>query len=403
MERGEDRRETMSDPTFGSRAFFPDLDAAIYLNHAAISPLPTPVREAMRTTADRIAAKGMAHYHETLELRAALRERVGRFLGSPATSVAFTGNTSQGITAVAMSLPWKTGDRVLLFEGEFPANITPWLEAARLFDLEPVWLSAHTALHDEARLLEQIEDELRRGVRLVALSAVQFQTGYAMPLGAIGELCRRHGAELFVDAIQALGVMPLDVTGLGIDYLAAGCHKWMMGLEGSGLLTISPERLGSFEPRLASWLSHEEGLRFLFDGPGHLRYDRPYIREALVLEGGMQSTVHNAALDAALEILESLGPKAIYDHVNRWHDALEPHLAPLGLESVRASASGGRSGTLSCRPPQGVVIADLLGSLSASGVAVSGPDGYLRFAPHWPNHIDEVPRVVEALESALGS
>jgi cysteine desulfurase / selenocysteine lyase len=393
----------MSEPVFGSRALFPELEASIYLNHAAISPLSTPVREAIRSTVDRIAAKGMAHYHETLEIRAALRARVAGFLGTEATSVAFTSNTSQGMTAVAMSLPWKSGDRVLLFEGEFPANVTPWLEAARLFELEPVWLSAHTALHDEGKLLEQIEDELRRGVRLVAISAVQFQTGYAMPLEAIGELCRRHGSELFVDAIQALGVMPLDVTALGIDYLAAGCHKWMMGLEGSGLLTIAPERLASFEPRLASWLSHEEGLRFLFDGSGHLRYDRPFIQEAQMLEGGMQSMVHNAALDAALDALEGLGVEAIYAHVNQWHDALEPHLAGLGLESVRASQGSGRSGTLSCRLPQSVVIADLLETLSASGVAVSSPDGYLRFAPHWPNHLDEVPKVVEALESALPS
>jgi cysteine desulfurase/selenocysteine lyase len=391
----------MSEYTFGSRALFPDLEASIYLNHAAISPLSTPVRDAIRSTTDRIAAKGMAHYHESLEIRAALRSRVGQFLGTQATSVAFTSNTSQGITAVAMCLPWKARDRVLLFDGEFPANVTPWLEAARLFDLEPVWLSAHTAVHDEAKLLGQIEDELRRGVRLVAISAVQFQTGYAMPLGAIGALCRRHGAELFVDAIQAVGVMPLDVTALGIDYLSAGCHKWMMGLEGSGILTIAPERLASLEPRLASWLSHEEGLRFLFDGSGHLRYDRPFIREALVLEGGMQSMVHNAALDAALDALEGLGVESIYDHVNQWHDALEPHLAPLGLESVRASDASGRSGTLSCRLPQRVVIAELLESLSASGVAVSSPDGYLRFAPHWPNHLDEVPKVVDALRLAL--
>jgi selenocysteine lyase/cysteine desulfurase len=115
----------------------------------------------------------------------------------------------------------------------------------------------------------------------------------------------------------------------------------------------------------------------------------------------MQSMVHNAALDAALDALEGLGVESIYDHVNQWHDALEPHLAPLGLESVRASDASGRSGTLSCRLPQRVVIAELLESLSASGVAVSSPDGYLRFAPHWPNHLDEVPKVVDALRLAL--
>ncbi len=391
----------MSQASLGSRELFPDLEAAVYLNHAAISPLSLPVRDAIRRTTDRIAAKGMAHYHETLELRSTLRERVGRFLGVGANSVAFTSNTSQGITAVAMGLPWRRGDRVLVFEGEFPANVTPWLEAARLFGLEPVWLSAHSAMEDEGRFLDQVEDELRRGVRLLAVSAVQFQTGYAMPIRALGTLCKRHGAELFVDGIQAVGVMPFDCTDLGVDYLAVGCHKWLMSLEGSGILTIAPERLAAFEPRLASWLSHQDGLRFLFEGAGHLRYDRPFIEEALVLEGGMQSMVHNAALDAALDALESLGLDVINAHVNRWNDALEPHLNRLGLQSVRSSRLDSRSGTLSCRLPDHISISALVESLDAAGVAVSSPDGHLRFAPHWPNHLDEVPRVVEALEAAL--
>jgi cysteine desulfurase/selenocysteine lyase len=391
----------MIEATLGSRALFPDLESAIYLNHAAISPLSTPVRHAITATVDRIAAKGMAHYHETLELRETLRARVAGFLGTETRSVAFTGNTSQGITAIALGIPWAPGDRVLLFRGEFPANVTPWLEAARLFDLEPVWLDAHDALADEARFLEEVEAALKRGVRLVAVSAVQFQTGHAMPIAAMSALCRRHGAELFVDAIQAIGVMPFDITALGIDYMAAGCHKWMMGLEGSGLVTISPERLETFEPRQASWLSHEQCLTFLFEGAGHLRYDRPMKKEALLLEGGMQSAVHNAALSAALDALESLGPDAIYAHVNAWHDALEPHLIRRGLRSARASRPEGRSGTLSARLPPGAVPSEVLSVLERLGIAATCPDGYLRFAPHWPNALGEVEAVAEALEEAL--
>jgi selenocysteine lyase/cysteine desulfurase len=391
----------MTAAILGSRALFPDLEPAIYLNHAAISPLSTPVRQAITATVDRIASKGMAHYHETLELREALRARVAGFLGTEPRSVAFTGNTSQGITAIALGIPWTAGDKVLLFRGEFPANVTPWLEAARLFDLEPLWLDAHEALADEARFLEELEVTLRRGVRLVAVSAVQFQTGHAMPIATMGELCHRHGAELFVDAIQAIGVMPFDLSALGIDYMAAGCHKWMMGLEGSGLVTIAPERLEAFEPRQAGWLSHEECLTFLFEGPGHLRYDRPIKKEALLLEGGMQSAVHNAALDAALDALEGIGPEAIHGHVIAWQDALEPHLAPLGLESVRASRPEGRSGSLSALLPHGAVISEVLATLQNHGVAATCPDGYLRFAPHWPNALSEVETLVEALRAAL--
>src|SRR5699024_5338312 len=153
-------------------------------------------------------------------------------------------NTSAGVLAIAQGLDWHRGDRIVLFDGEFPTNVTPWQQAARRHDLELVWLRAEDFRADRAAALERFERELERGVRLVALSAVQFTTGQRMPLEAMGALCRAHGTEFFVDAIQAVGIVPLDVEAMHVDYLASGSHKWLMAPEGIGFLYVAPERAG---------------------------------------------------------------------------------------------------------------------------------------------------------------
>src|SRR5262249_23746453 len=162
-----------------------------------------------------------------------------------------------------------------LFEGEFPANVTPWQRAAELFGLSIAWipLSAFAASEEEGLAL--LTRELERGVRLVAVSAGEFQTGLRMPVEAMAALCHAAGAEIFVDAVQCCGAVPLDAGAAGIDYLASGSHKWLMGLEGAGFLYVSPDRVDALRPNVAGWLSHEDPLDFLFRGPGLLRYDRP--------------------------------------------------------------------------------------------------------------------------------
>jgi len=224
-----------------------------------------------------------------------------------------------------------------------------------------------------------------------------------MPLGAMARLCAAHGAELFVDAIQACGSMPLDAAALGLDYLACGAHKWLMGIEGAGFLWIRPGREQALRPVLAGWLSHQDPVAFLTRGPGHLRHDRPLRREASALEGGSLPSASQAALLAALELLLGLGVPAIHAHANQLLDALEPGLAARGLEVLRAAEPSARSAFFSARPPPGRDGPRLREALLARGVVVACPDGLLRFAPHWPCAPEEVGRVLSALDEALAS
>lgn len=385
----------------GDRSLFPDLWARAYCNHAAISPPSTAVRAAVDELLGDYAERGVSAFPRWHEQRHRLRGKLARLVGGAADDIGLVLSTTAGVVIVALCFPWRAGDRVIVFEGEFPANVTPWQRAAELFGLEVVMLRVADFEGDGARGLDALEQALRRGARLVAASAVQFQSGLRMPLGEIARLAHAHGAELFVDAVQACGVVPIDVAALGIDYLACGSHKWLMGVEGSGLLWIHPERIGALRPAVAGWLSHENPVAFLVEGPGKLRYDRPIRRRADFVEAGNVNAMGFAALEASVDRLLDLGIETIAGHVAAYLDELEPALVARGFTSLRSPVPARRSGILAALPPAGVSVVDLHRELGARGVSCSIPDGRLRFSPHWPNSRSEIPFVVEAVDDAL--
>ncbi len=385
----------------GDRALYPELED-VYLGWAAIAPASTLVRRQVETFLADYARGGLGGFGRWLGQRARLKERAAAFIGAEATDLAYCQSTTAGIISVARSIAWQKGDRVLVFEGEFPANVTPWQRAAADFELELVTLPLEPFFRSHAEGVAALQTELAKGARLVAASAVQFQSGLRMPVEAIARACHGAGAELFVDAIQALGIVPVDVgrgSEAAIDYLATGGHKWLTGLEGAGFVYVAPERVAALEPRMAGWLSHEGALDFLLAGPGHLRYDRPIRQTADFLEPGAQSHIGLAALEAGLAPLSVLGPAAIHAHVQAIHDDYEAAFTDRGFRSLRTSEPAGRSGILSFECPEGVDPIPLQRGLREKGVVVAIPDGLIRVAPHWPNDRAEVERVARALDA----
>jgi cysteine desulfurase/selenocysteine lyase len=391
-------------PRLGDRSLFPALEPFAYLNHAAISPASLAVVRAVTRVAESYAQKGLGAFFGLHDERVALRRELAALVGVEADEVGFVGSTTLGVLAIALSIPWKKGDRVILFEGEFPANVTPWQRVAERFELELELVPCAAFEQSDDAGLELTRAALARGARLLAVSLVEFQTGLRMPVERLAELAHAAGAEVFVDAVQAVGVVPVDVVALGADYLAAGAHKWLMGLEGAGFVVARHAARASLGALFAGWLSHEDGLRFLLEGAGHLRYDRPLKARPEVFEVGNVSAASFAALGASVATLRELGVDAIFEHVTAYLAALEPLLASRGLVSARAREAARQSGILSVRPPPGVPLAGLARELAARGVSVSTPDGYLRFSPHFANDAArELPGLERALDDALAA
>ena len=374
----------------GSRRLFPDLRVVSYLSHAGVSPLSVPVVEAVSAHLREFAGEGVGAVPGMLAMRTRLHSKLGQLLGCAAGDLALTTGTSWGILAVAQNFPWRRGDRMACVAGEFPTNVTPWQAAAVQHELELVFLRNDLA---------DLEEQLRRGLRLLALSAVSFQTGLRQPWEQVVDLAHRYECQVLVDVIQAAGVVPFEVGEL--DYVAGGAHKWLMGVEGCGYLYVHPRRQADFHRYWAGWLSHQQAVDFLFQGPGHLRYDRPLRSDPLALEIGSSSALSQAALEASLNLLLELGVDQIFGHVTRFLDALEAGLEFLGWPSLRKP--GQASGILSLQPPPQTDLGGWERALRQRGVQVSTPDGLVRMAPHWPNSLEEVPLVVEAFQEVQRS
>ena len=396
-------RATALTPKLGDRSLFPELNARAYLSYAAVAPPSLVVIEAVQRALSEYARHGQGAFGYAAEQRERLREQLGLLLGTRADNIALVSGTSHGLTHLALAIPWRAGDRVVLFNGEFPANVTPWQRAAKLFRLELCFHDLAGIEQDLDRLLAPLEERLKSGVRLVAVSAVQFQTGFRMPLAEMATLCQRYGAELAVDAIQATGIVPLDVEALGVDYVAGGAHKWLMGIEGAGYLYVRPDRMAVLEPATAGWLSHDNAIGFLLGGSDRLDYERPLRTSAQVFEASSTSVVGFAALRASVDLILKLGVVEIQRHVSDYLDALGAGLEARGYRHLRSPRADERSGILAMRLPEGVSARALAEGLRQRGVYVGTPEGLLRFAPHFPNALSEVAVVLGHLDECLGA
>jgi selenocysteine lyase/cysteine desulfurase len=384
----------------GDRSLFRSLASPCYLNHAAMSPPSDRVREACNAVIADYAAHGAAAWMRHAREREVLRERLARLLNAKPSEIGLVPGTSHAASMIGLSMRWRQNDRLLLLRGEFPANVTPWLAVAQRFGLEVRWLDVADFVTGGPGL-ERLASEVEAGVALIAVSMVQFQSGMRMPIEAIADVCHARGCLVFVDAIQALGAIPIDVRAAEIDFLAAGSHKWLMGVEGAGVLFVGESAQAELEPAIAGWLSHSEPPRFLFDGAGLLDYRQPLRRRADVFEVGVTNTLGFAALTASTAILEEIGIDAIHRHVQPILDRLEAGLTALGFRSVRSSEPSARSNILSVLPPANLGVSAVANALAAEGVAIATPDGHLRFAPHWPNDLTQADFALAALDRAL--
>ncbi len=248
--------------------------------------------------------------------------------------------------------------------------------------------------------MQALEQELRAVIRLVALSYMQFQTGFRMPVSAIGQLAHDFDAYVLVDAIQAVGVVDVDVSQLPIDFLACGSHKWLMGLEGVGFIYVEPDALAALTLRWVGWRSHQDALAFLSEGPGLLRYDRPLLKTIQFLEAGAPNALGHVALEAGLDPILALRPRRIFEHVQTILDRLEEGLLEWGWSSLRGTTTPEtRSGILAVQPPLTEYTSAFCQALNDRGVICTMPDGLLRFSQHWPNDLEQAHRVLEIVDT----
>lgn len=362
----------------------------IYLDAASFGLLPRRTREAVRTVhARRADRRGLGD----LDLMAGLREAraaAARLIGCDAEAITLSPNTSFGINLAAHLAATGPSGTVVLSDGEFPANVHPWLA------LEPRGFRVERVPADS--LGRPDPDALRRAldgseIRAFALSVVQFSNGVLSDVGELGEICRDRDILYCLDAIQAAGVVPMDVDEMGADVLATGGHKWLCSPWGSGFTYIRPGLQGRFDPPMVSWLSKADALDF----DRLLRYGSEDLPDGRKFELGTLGMQDYRGMARSLDLLLEVGVETIRNHV-------EELLSPL-VEWVRNTPRAipvtptdpeRRGGIFAFRVEEGARVHE---SLSREGFTLALREGSLRIAPHFYNTAGEMERLVERLSA----
>lgn len=378
------------------RAAFPGTANGAYFNAASACLLPAIVAEAVAEAARGWVEKGVQRWGADMRACAKVRALVASLLGGRSADVALVGNTSEGIARIADGLDWRDGDEVVLGDLEYPANVYPWAaqrdRGARLVVVRS----------EDGRLpAESIVAAIGPRTRVVAVSQVQFSTGYRVDLAPIGEACRKRGVLFVVDAIQALGVFPVDVGALGIGALAAEGRKWLLGPPGSGLLFVASEWRDRIRPRAAGALSVRGQKDLLdwverLDPEGQLDLGAMWADGAGRYEAGVPGFASAAGLAAALELGNRIGRETIRERVEARVERLLEGLRRIGLAAFGPRSREERSGIVAFAIPGDPDA--WFRELAAEGFSLGVRGGRLRAAPHVYNTDDEIDALVEALD-----
>ena len=368
------------------RALFPVTDRAIYLNHAAVSPPPLTTIEAIQSQLKDVSENGSVNFRNWVAVKERARQLVAGMLSARPEQVAFMRNTSDGLSTVANGLDWRSGDNLVTFRNEFPSNIYPWLRVRDALGVEVRMCEEQDGRIDLDELMGLIDGR----TRLVAISHIQYASGFRADLERLGRAARSHDALMVVDVIQALGVVPIDVESELIDVAAAGCHKWLLTPEGVGLLYLSERARERIQPTLVGWIS-------VPNPEDYNNFEQGWNRGTLPWETGTGPAALFHGLEASLNLLTATGIPIIQSYLEELTDHLCEKLRNTDYQVVSSRRSGEKSQIVCIRHTAGLTSMDLYSHLKKRDIITAPRGDRLRISPHLYNSLEEIDELVNAL------
>jgi selenocysteine lyase/cysteine desulfurase len=371
------------------RSLFPVTEKYIYMNHAAVSPLSTRVRDAMQALVEDVTVNGSANYEDWCRTYEETRESAARLVNARPHEIAFMRNTSDALSAVANGIDWQEGDNVVSCDVEFPSNIYPWLRLREAFGVNMKLAQERDGRIDADELLSLIDDR----TRAVTISWVQFASGYRSNLARIGKFCRERNIIFCIDAIQGLGGLKLDVERDFVDAFAADAHKYLIGPEGIALLYISDRVIGRIKPTVLGWTSVKNYEQFSHRA---IDYKLDYREGAGRFECGTLNTAGVYGLRAAIDLFHEVGPERIEDHLLSLSDYVAERLTSKGYNVVSSRKPGETSAIVTCTHERHAP-RELWQLLRAKNIQTAPRMNRLRISPHFYNIREEVDSLLAAL------
>jgi cysteine desulfurase/selenocysteine lyase len=315
------------------------------------------------------------------------KTETGELINCKPERIAFVDNTSNGLNILAQGLDWKYGDRIILNDLEFPSNVYPFLNL-KSYGVEIDFVKSKNG----AVLYEDIEKAITAKTKLISISYVQFLTGYRADLERIGELCRRKGIIFCVDSIQGLGAIKLNVQKCKIDFLANGCQKWLMSLEGLGFIYLSEELQERINQKYVGWTSVASAWSLL-------DYKLILKNNADRFQNGTMSAIGITALHSSLKFLSSFGYNEIENVILNNTQYFLESLSEIGIVPILKSADRKNlSGIVSFKSDKSQIIFE---TLMKENIVGAVRESIVRFSPHFYNTKSEIEKVIDILKKII--
>jgi cysteine desulfurase / selenocysteine lyase len=363
---------------------FPVAEHWAYFDHAAVAPLPRRSAEALRGFAHEQLVDGVVGWPAREQRIEAIRDQVALLINAHRDEIAFIPSTTHGIGLIAEGFPWREGDNVVSAAEEYPSNLYPWM------NLESRGVKLRLVPSRDGRIwLDDLASAIDGSTRVLTISHVEFSTGFRNDLDALAELCHKRRVALFVDAIQGLGPLVIDVQKTPVDFMAADGHKWLLGPEGAGLLFVRREWIDRLRPIGIGWHS----VVGSYNSP---RNDFRLKDSAQRWEGGSFNMAGLLTLGASVGLFLELGPEAVSRRILERAEAVRTLAADAGWTVYGSARETDRSAIVALERP-GVDPDKAASALRGQGIVVCSRRGRLRVSPHLYNNHEDLERLKAGL------
>jgi len=360
---------------------WPTLKDMTYLNNASTGIPPITAINAMTQYLDnRIRAIG--DLKETLELFKNVRTNLAKLLGGDYSQYGLVPSTSSGVNSFAHSIEYPAGSNIVLCDLEFPANYVPWQNVRNLYGPELRVVKSR----DGAVSLDDFKDAIDRKTRVVAISQIQFGSGYRVDLDELTRIAHDNGAFISVDIIQAAGCFDTDLSKLKVDFATGQAAKWLLGPIGAGFAYVSNEIIDQLRPRFSGWWGVEQLTEFEY-------FERKPLSDARKFQVGSAAIVAYVGFLESLKVLLKIPAKDRQRAALANADYFRTLLNEVNIPFYDFGPKN-NSATVSCEPQD---VDTLNENLAKDRIYCSVRNGRLRVSPHFYNTFEEIDQLIERL------
>jgi kynureninase len=371
------------------RSEFPILERSVYMISNSLGAMPRGAAGSLAEYAEAWATRGVRAWEERWwEMPREIGNKIAPIIGAPPNSVSMHENVTSAQAAVLSTLDPRGAKRTIVaLEADFPSTIYLCrMQEAYGFQLRLVPSEPDFSV-DVGRIVETID----AGTAIVCLSHVLFRSSFIVDARPVIERAHAVDAPVLLDGYQSAGIIPVDVTSLGVDFFVGGCLKWLCGGPGNAFLYTRPDLLRRVQPRFTGWVSDRSP--FSFDPSTHTSRD-----DAMRMMNGTPSIpAYHAALPG-LDIVREVGVDRIRAHsiemTRHLLDQVERQTS-LGFSSIASRDPDRLAGTVAVNMPDALAVSRVL--KQRDYVIDYRPGVGVRVSPHFYNTRDEIDRLMEEM------